>query len=197
MAANTWHNFYMITSKRDPVVLERRFIPKGSVIIRQGEEGNSAFLIQSGKVSIYTKKQDEDHEIVLAEIGTGAIFGEMALLFDGPRTASAKALDDCNLIVLTRQVFDSKMEKSDPTVRALLKMLTERIINSNNTVINKKSDIGDLTDTAHIIYDNILQGLPRTQQRPFENTVLPKLEAFLKSIGDFRERFEEDEDQAS
>ncbi len=179
----------MIT-KRDPIVLERRFISKGALIIKQGEEGNCAFLIQSGKVSIYTQKENDDRKIILAEIGTGSIFGEMALLFDGPRTASAKALEDCNLIILTRQVFNNKMEKSDPTVRALLKMLTERIINANNTVINKKSDINDLTDTTRIIYDNILQGLPRAQQRTFDNAVLPKLDAFLNAIQDFKERFE-------
>ncbi len=181
----------MTVSKRDPVVLERRFVPKDSLIIKQGDDGNSAFLIQSGSVSIFTKKEKEEQTIQLAKIEAGSIFGEMALLFDGPRTASAKALEDCNLIILTRQVFESKMEKSDPTVRALLKMLTQRIIASNNTVINKKSDIKDLTETTHTIFDNILQALPRTQQRTFEAAVLPKLDAFLTSINDFQERFEE------
>lgn len=183
-----------ISNKRDPIVLERRFVPKGSVIIEEGEQGNCAFLIQSGTILIYTTKKSsdeskEDTQIDLAKVATGSIFGEMALLFDGPRTASAKALEDCNLIVLTRQVFDNKMEKSDPTVRALLKMLTQRIINSNNTVINKKSDINDLTETTNIIYDNVLHALPRTQQRTFQNAVLPKLEEFLKSIEAFQEHY--------
>ena len=186
-----------ISNKRDPIVLERRFVPKDAVIIEQGEQGNCAFLVQSGSVLIFTNKEGKEEkkgaQIDLAKIGTGSIFGEMALLFDGPRTASAKALEDCNLIVLTRQVFDNKMEKSDPTVRALLKMLTQRIINSNNTVINKKSDINDLTETTNIIYDNILQALPRTQQRTFQSSVLPKLEEFLKSIENFQEHYKDDQ----
>lgn len=192
MAANTWHNFLMsMSTKRDPVVLERRFVPKGSSIIEQGEQGNCAFLIQSGTVSIFTKKDDGEQEIDLATIGAGSIFGEMALLFDGPRTASAKALEDCNLIILTRRVFDQKLEKSDPTVRALLTMLTERIINANNTLMNKKTDIEDLTETSHIIYDNVLNALPRTQQRMFQAAVLPKLTAFLEAIGHFQDEYED------
>ncbi len=185
-------------NKRDPIVLERRFVSKDSLIIEQGEQGNCAFLVQSGSILIFTNKENPDKtdkgaQIDLATINAGSIFGEMALLFDGPRTASAKALEDCNLIVLTRQVFENKMEKSDPTVRALLKMLTERIIHSNNTVINKKSDINDLTETTRIIYDNIMQGLPRAQQRMFDSAVLPKLEGFLTSVQDFKERFKDDQ----
>jgi hypothetical protein len=69
-------------------------------------------------------------------------------------------------------------------------MLTGRIMNANNTVINKKSDLKDLTETTRIIYDNILQKMPRNQQRSMENAVLPKLEAFLTSVKDFQEKFE-------
>ena len=181
-----------MNTKRDPIVLERRFVPKGSLIITQGDEGNCAFLIQSGSVSIFTVKSD-GHQIELAQIEAGNIFGEMALLFDGPRTASARALEDCNLIVITRQVFDNKLEKSDPTIRAMLTMLTERIIKSNNSLINKKNSLEDLTNTTRMIYDNALQTLSREQQRSLENAVLPKLEAFLGAVKSFHERFAEDD----
>jgi CRP-like cAMP-binding protein len=179
------------SQSKDPVVLERRFVPKDAKIIRQGEEGHSAYLIQGGTVSIFTTKEDGS-KVELAQMGPGQIFGEMALLFDGPRSASVMALEDCNLIVMTRQTFKHKLEKSDPTIRALLKMLTNRIVEGNNTVINKKSSLDDLTDTTRTIYENVHQTLPRGQQRTFQNAVLPKLEEFLDSIRAFKDRFGED-----
>ena len=180
----------MKRSGRETIVLERRFVPNGSVIIQQGEPGSTAYLIQSGRVRIYTE-DDEARQIELAKMGVGQIFGEMALVFDGPRTASVQAIEECNLIVISRETFRQKLERSDPTVNAMVEMLTRRIMDINNTLINKKSSIEDLTDAASAIYQNVLQSLPRSQQRTFQNAILPKLDAFLSSIASFNERFAE------
>lgn len=157
--------------------------------MRQGDPGNSAYLIQSGSVSVFTEY--EGKTIELAKLELGQIFGEMALIFDDPRTASVKALEDCNLIVITRQSFKQKLDRSDPTIRAIVVMLTQRIVTANNALLAKKSNLSDLMDTSKIIYDNVLSTLPATQKRTFENSVLPKLDDLLKAIGEFQERFSE------
>ena len=72
---------------KGPVILERRYVPKGTVIMREGE-CYAAFLIQSGTVSIYSASGGRDVE--LARLGIGEICGEMALLNDAPRTAMCK-----------------------------------------------------------------------------------------------------------
>lgn len=156
--------------------------------MQQGEEGNCAYLIQSGRVSIFVEKEDQT-TVELAQMKEGDIFGEMALLFDGPRTASVRAVEDCNLILLSRQAFALKMEKSDPTVRAILKMLSKRIVDINNTLMNKKGDIDDLTETTQIIYQNILESLPHSRRRSFQNGVLPHLEEFMNAVKGFQEKF--------
>lgn len=121
---------------KDSTILERRFVPAGTMVIRQGDRGNSAYLIQSGSVRIFT--ENEGKRIEFARLEMGQIFGEMALIFDDPRTASVEALEDCNLIVITRQTFKQKLDRSDPTIRAIVVMLTQRIVTANNAMIAKK-----------------------------------------------------------
>ncbi len=169
---------------KDSVILERSFVPKGKLVLREGEEGNCAYLIQSGSVKVYTEHNDK--KIELAKLGVGQIFGELALIFDEPRTASVQALEDCNLIVITRSTLNYKMERSDPTVQSILEMLTQRIITTNNSLLRQKSDIDDLTDTTRVIYQNILTSLPRAQQKEFQAAVLPKLDAFLEAVRGFK-----------
>ncbi|HRQ60205.1 MAG TPA: cyclic nucleotide-binding domain-containing protein, partial [Alphaproteobacteria bacterium] len=131
---------------KDSIILERRFVPQGTLVMRQGDPGNSAYLIQSGSVSVFT--EHEGKTIELAKLELGQIFGEMALIFDDPRTASVKAMEDCNLIVITRQSFKQKLDRSDPTIRAIVVMLTQRIVTANNALLAKKSNLTDLVDTS-------------------------------------------------
>ncbi len=173
--------------KSESIILERRFVPKGTLIIKQGEEGNCAYLLQSGTVRVYS--QHEEKKIDLARLGSGQIFGEMALIFDERRSASVVAVDDCNLIILTRQTLQQKLDRSDPTIRAIVTMLTQRVLSANNEVMNKKSSVNDLLDTTRVIYQNTYAALPRTQQRTFQNAVLPKLDDFFNAVRSFQERF--------
>jgi CRP-like cAMP-binding protein len=172
---------------KSTVILERRYIPTGQVIIREGEYGQEAFLVQSGEVSVYITK-GEDH-VELARLDPGQIFGEMAIVFDGPRTASIKATRETNLIVISRQQFQEKLKESDPMVRAIVQMLSQRIVDSNNTLLNKKSDLSDLKEASQTIYQNVLVKLSLNQQRNFQNMVLPHLQALLESLDTFKERY--------
>jgi len=169
------------------VILERQFIPQGHTLIKEGDYGAQAFLIQSGSVKIFT--EHEGKEVVLAKLGPGQIIGEMALIFDGPRTASVRALEDCNVVVITREQFRHKLEKTDQTVRAIVKMLCSRIIASNNTLLDRKGNVDDLKDSMRAMYRNIAATLPQTQLRTFQNTVLPHLDGFLESIESFQDRY--------
>lgn len=176
----------------DTVILERRFAPKGQIVIKEGELGTQAYLIQSGQVKVYITK-DNGEEVELTRLDAGQIFGEMIFVFDRPRTASVKALSDTNLIVISKQQFDEKLRESDPTIRAVTQMLSQRIVDANNTLINKKSDFKDLKDTARIIYENIATKLPQNQLFNFENTVLPHLKDLLASLDTFKERYSDEE----
>lgn len=187
MVANTCHKGYDIAMSKS-VILERSFIPKDTLVMSEGDEGNSAYIIQSGSVEVYT--ENEGSKVELAHLDVGEIFGEMSLIFDGPRAASVRALEDCNLIVITRESFKYKLSKTDPTIKAIMQMLTQRIVTANNTLVNSKSSSEDLETTTQIIYQNMLSALPQNRQKAFQENVLPKLDAFLGSIRSFREEHE-------
>lgn len=175
----------------DPkVVLERLFVPAGTLIMKQGEKGNCAYLIQSGAASVYT--EHDGKRVELAQLELGQIVGEMALVFDEPRTASVQAIEDTNLIVLTREVFDQKLGRSDPTIRATVEMLTRRIISANKAAVEKAangeacSSLEEMVDGVRLMYQNALTAMPRDKQDAFQDAVLDKLDGFLNAVRDFK-----------
>ncbi len=168
------------------MILERQYIPKGAIIMRQGDEGTTAYLIQSGAVSVFTEQSGE--RVELARLETGQIFGDTALIFDGRRTASVLAVEDCNLIIITRQAFQEKLKKSDPTVRALLTMLSNRMMTNNNTMLQNKSTVDDLSQTAQMIYQNYADSLPADKLEDLQDMVLPALQNFFSALDEFQKK---------
>jgi CRP-like cAMP-binding protein len=123
---------------REPVVLDRKFIAKGTVIIREGEQGAVAYLVQSGQVQVYSEAGGK--KTVLGILGPGEIFGEMALFNEGLRTASVQALEDCNVVTITRQSLEEKLKKSDPTIRAIVRMAFERLDGGNKAIVSSQPE---------------------------------------------------------
>lgn len=77
---------------------------KGSTVFSKGEPGHGLLAVLSGVVKI-SSSSDEGKEVVFNLIGKGEVFGEIALLDGGPRTATATALTDCVLLALDRRDF--------------------------------------------------------------------------------------------
>jgi CRP-like cAMP-binding protein len=171
-------------------ILERQSYSAGSMILREGDTGYSAYLVQSGRVHVFSS--NDKHKVSLARLGPGEIFGEMALLSDEPRTASVEAVENCNLIVVTREVFKQKLGNSDPTVKAILKMLAGRVIESNNAVIHSINSIRDLEETIRIKFNNVLEQMPEEQKKNFRDSVLPEINDLLEALRGFREDSEPD-----
>lgn len=164
---------------------ERRFIPKDTLIIKEGEDGSSAFLLLSGKVEVFSAH--EGTETVLATLTAGQIFGEMALVFDEKRTASVRSIENCNVIVITREALKQKLSKSDTTIKAIVEMLSQRILTSNNSRVKRQKNIDELTTGANVVYQTVLSHLPENKQDDFKADVLPKLKAFLAAIQKFKD----------
>ena len=104
-------------------VLERKMYQDGERIFKQGDEGLFAYLVQSGAVEIYREGTDK----ILSTIGPGGIFGEMALIDGKPRAASARAAGGCTVVVINRANFQHRLQKSDPFVQGLLKILVQTV----------------------------------------------------------------------
>lgn len=91
----------------DGLLHERRYLA-GEVIFDEGEVGQALYVVLQGRVSILRAGAPNDGRI--AEIPEGAMFGELALLDGDPRTAQARALDDCVLAALSRTDFNQLVD---------------------------------------------------------------------------------------
>ncbi len=168
-------------------VLERRSAAKGEIIIEQGKPGIEAFLIQSGEVVAYTEA--EGKRVELMRLGPGQIIGEMALVNDAPRSASVQALSECNLIVITHQTLNEKLQKSDPTVRALVAMLMQRLAQSNKAQLRNGGNLEDMLALVPAIYKELHSALPMAQKKSLELSLKEPMDDFLKAIQDFQKRY--------
>jgi CRP/FNR family cyclic AMP-dependent transcriptional regulator len=79
-------------------------IRQGATIFSKGDPGSNMFAIRKGRVKI-SAPSVEGHEAVFNLLGEGQIFGEIALLDGGPRTAAATAVTDCELFLIERRDF--------------------------------------------------------------------------------------------
>ena len=81
--------------------LERLEVRTGETIIRQGESGEECYVLRSGRVEVLARGT-QGEERVLATLDSGSLFGEAALLTDGPRNATVRAIEPCTLLALRR-----------------------------------------------------------------------------------------------
>jgi len=101
------------------------FAAKGSVVINQGDQGDSLFIVEEGRCEV-TVKQAEGHEITISYLGDGDFFGEMALISEDPRSASVRALTDCKLLVLDRQTLYATIPADSDALIDLQKLVEQR-----------------------------------------------------------------------
>jgi len=85
-------------------LLSVREVPNGAALFRAGDQGDAMYLIESGRVRI-TISDDDQKEIVLAELAQGDFFGEMAIIDGKQRSADATVSEDARLAVLSRENF--------------------------------------------------------------------------------------------
>ncbi len=106
-------------------ILQRQTYQAGDKIFKEGDEGNLAYVVQSGEVEIV--KEVDGVVTVLGTVGQGGIFGEMALIDSKPRMASARCSKGSTIIIVSRGTFEEKLTKSDPFIRGLLNILVNHI----------------------------------------------------------------------
>jgi CRP/FNR family cyclic AMP-dependent transcriptional regulator len=85
-------------------ILDRLTLQSGDFVFKEGDKGNKAYVVQDGSIEIVVKN-GEGEDVVLGMVDKGGIFGEMALIDDQPRMATARAAAGTTLIVINRTMF--------------------------------------------------------------------------------------------
>lgn len=100
---------------------ERRTFSKGTVIFREGDRGDEAYLVQKGMVRIF--KTVHGRRVTLGVCKPFQVFGEMALLDDAPRMAAAETSEDTTVLVLSKARVRDMMDTAAPGLTTLIQSL--------------------------------------------------------------------------
>ncbi|HOJ64912.1 MAG TPA: Crp/Fnr family transcriptional regulator [Spirochaetota bacterium] len=128
----------------------KRLYPDNTMVFCEHEPGNELYIIQSGKIKI--TKMIDNKEVLLAVLKEGDIFGEMALLENKPRSASAIAYGDTQLMAVNKENFKNMISTQPQLVTKLICLLAERtwVVYRQLTNLKIKSKIGRTYDTLLI-----------------------------------------------
>jgi len=111
----------------------RRRYPKDTVVFFENEEGDFFFMILEGRIKV-TILGDDGREIILSVLSAGDFFGEMALLDNEPRSATAIAIEESELLSLHRTDFQNVISDNRGIMSALIRILTARLRRANHQI---------------------------------------------------------------
>ena len=97
----------------------------GATVVKAGEPGETMYIVTEGEVDIL------DGSTILETAGAGSIVGELALIDDGPRSATVVAKTDCRLVSLDRKRFQYMVQETPFFALAVMKVLADRLRKNN------------------------------------------------------------------
>jgi rhodanese-related sulfurtransferase len=108
-------------------VLRLEVVPSHSIVFEEGDPGECLYIISSGKVRVF-KRDESGMELVLAILGPGEAFGEIALLSGEARSACVEVLDEARLLVLSREDFDRILRDFPTTSKVFFREMRRRLL---------------------------------------------------------------------
>jgi len=140
---------------------DERWISAGTVIFRQGDIGNEMFVIGEGSVRLTIGTAD-GHEAEIGVFGKGEFFGELSLLSAAPRSASAAAVEDSVLLVVTRDVFAMMVQDDLDIVARMMAAQGRRLSRANEPIQQLTQQLGRIRVAAHCVHRLLGASPPQT-----------------------------------
>ena len=108
-------------------------IAKGSILFKEGDDGEHLYVIVEGKIKLGTSSGD-GRENLLSILGPGEMFGELSLFDPGPRTSSATAVTDAKVLSLSHGKVIPWLKQNPDVALQLLARLAQRLRRTNEAV---------------------------------------------------------------
>ena len=147
-------NIFSELSDKECSSLQKFFKPrnylKNSMIILEEEYGDLVFVVQTGTIKI-TRVNDEGKEVILALLGPGEIFGELAILDGEARSANALAQENCQLLAINKEDFLEILKNNFSISYNLMCELAKRLRKSDQQI-----EALSLSDAEHRIGVSLL-----------------------------------------
>lgn len=118
----------------------------GETVFHRGDPGDKAYLIREGEVAITTDQGGR--EVTLANLGPGEVFGELALISHQARTATARATEDTEALVITTERLQAAIDAADPLLQTLLRGNLGRFIWTQRFMLQHASPQGGEASVA-------------------------------------------------
>jgi len=137
----------MYQSEKSP----KSFKP-GDIIMRQGEVGQKAYIVESGKVEVVIASHSGEERIIGTR-GPSAMIGEMSLIDNAPRTATIRAIEECKVLEITKDDFTRRLNDADPVIRMAMQVIMTRYRDTLDRIEARAED-NELSgvETLELIY---------------------------------------------
>jgi CRP/FNR family cyclic AMP-dependent transcriptional regulator len=144
--------------------------PPEAFLMREGDQGNTLFIISTGKIAII--KNTPVGEKILAVLGPGNFFGEMAIMgLQDKRAASAKTVAETTVLELNKEAFEALIKRSPEIAFNVIRTLTERVRDANGKIsalINRDDRVRVFNYLNHLTVD---KGVDAPDKQPGRCTV--------------------------
>jgi small-conductance mechanosensitive channel/CRP-like cAMP-binding protein len=110
----------------------------GEVIVREGEEGDSLYVLLGGRVEV--SKDLEGRQLVVRQLGDSDVFGEMTLFLDAPRSATVRALEECRLLRVSRPSVQAVLRDDPALLERFAVLVAARQAELNHLSLEERQD---------------------------------------------------------
>lgn len=108
-------------------IVREKKLAGGEVLFHEGDTGNVFYIIKSGTIEIIKGDPDSQNQVKLATRGKGDFFGEMSLLEDSPRFATARAAEESQVLSLSRDAFRGLITENPSIAMEVMSVLSSRL----------------------------------------------------------------------
>lgn len=172
---------------------KKKFVAEGDTLFKEGDAGDAAYIVDSGKVGIY--KTVEGEEVELAVLNPGELFGEMAIVDGSPRMAHAVAIEESVVIKIPADALNSRLKKADPFIRALMNILVQSLRGVHNTYMRRSRSLTDYLNASQFHLQSFRLFLLRQKNDERRALGHEKLDQIDVLIGELRELYKDHPDQ--
>ncbi len=155
------------------------YYPAGKTIIIDQEGASDTYYIEKGRVEV-SRIDNNGKKVILADLGPGNIFGEMAMFTDSKRGATVKTVDGCVAVKVTKRLEDA-LENSDPLLSEIIRVMSLRLKATNQRVESELSSLEDIESLVYLAVHSTTKSIRQDVREDFQKEIVPALKG-LKEV---------------